>query len=256
MELAQYLGHVRADGSALLAAARPFPEHRVPSCPEWDVAGLVGHTGWVHRWVEGMVRTRAAARGKVAVPPPEGWDDRCDWYEEGLAALVGALTEIDPDEPVWNWADRAPAPARFWHRRMAHETAVHRWDAQNAVGEAGPLDPSLSADGIGEYLGFVGLEVARTPVPDLSGRLGLVAQDADLAVVVALTPDALTVEPVDRAPGGGLEAVPGGVDATVRGTAGELLLWLTGRRRARGPGIEVDGDAAVLGAWERSIMFG
>ncbi|MGW3274125.1 maleylpyruvate isomerase N-terminal domain-containing protein, partial [Streptomyces kronopolitis] len=32
----------------------------VPSCPDWNLAQLLRHLGEAHRWVEEIVRTRAA----------------------------------------------------------------------------------------------------------------------------------------------------------------------------------------------------
>jgi hypothetical protein len=38
---------------------------------------------------------------------------------------------------------------------QAIEAAVHRWDAENAVGAAGPLDAALAVDAIGQTLEIV-----------------------------------------------------------------------------------------------------
>lgn len=47
---------------------------------------------------------------------------------------------------------RQIGPLAFWIRRMAHETAVHRVDAAQAVGERWRVDPELAADGVAEAL--------------------------------------------------------------------------------------------------------
>ena len=52
-----------------------------------------------------------------------------------LHELVATLDAVDPELPAWNFAPQAKKAA-FWHRRMAHETAIHRWDAQMAGGLA------------------------------------------------------------------------------------------------------------------------
>ncbi|CAM5496936.1 putative Actinobacterial protein OS=Tsukamurella paurometabola OX=2061 GN=NCTC10741_02892 PE=4 SV=1 [Tsukamurella paurometabola] len=36
-------------------------------------------------------------------------------------------------------------------RRQAHETAVHRWDGENAAAAALPVDARLAFDGVGEW---------------------------------------------------------------------------------------------------------
>jgi uncharacterized protein (TIGR03083 family) len=219
---------VARDGAALSTAVRGADAGlAVPSCPDWDLAALVGHVGGVHGWVTTMLTTRATERASFP-ETPEGWDDRRVWFDEGLAALVDALGDVGPDEPVWNWADRAPAPARFWPRRMAHETAVHRWDAQHAAkpGHADPIDRALAEDGIDEYLGFVRMWLARRPVEGLGGTLELGVCTVDLA------PDRIDVVPH-----------PG------QGDPSAALLFLTGRLPA-GPGITGDVDA-----WQGAVRF-
>ena len=69
----------------------------------------------------------------------------------GLAALLDAMRTVDPATPVWTFS-RSDPTATFWHRRMAHETVVHRVDAEQATGAVGPLDPALVVDGIAESL--------------------------------------------------------------------------------------------------------
>ena len=51
----------------------------------------------------------------------------------------------------------APSPLAFWARRQAHETAVHRYDAQSAApggppAPAGAFDPAFAADGVDELI--------------------------------------------------------------------------------------------------------
>src|SRR5262249_9741619 len=84
-----------------------------------------------------------------------------------------------------------PAPARFWHRRAAQETAVHRFDAQFAAGDAKPIDADLALDGIDEHLGFVAFGLAVKPVEGLSGSLHLHASDVEGEWVQQLAPDRL-----------------------------------------------------------------
>ena len=54
----------------------------------------------------------------------------------------------DPGEQVWTWS--ADHSVGFWQRMQAIEASVHRWDAENAVGSAQPLDAALAADAIGQ----------------------------------------------------------------------------------------------------------
>jgi uncharacterized protein (TIGR03083 family) len=40
----------------------------------------------------------------------------------------------------------------FWPRRVVHETAVHRADAELALGVEPRIDPAVAVDGVGELL--------------------------------------------------------------------------------------------------------
>src|SRR5262249_56595265 len=93
-----------------------------------------------------------------------------------------------------NWFEGKPAPAPFWHRRAAQETAVHRFDAQFAAGDAKPIDAELALGGIDEHLGFVAFGLAVKPVEGLSGSLHLHASDVEGEWVLQLAPDRLPVE--------------------------------------------------------------
>lgn len=236
------LDHLRADGDRLAAAARSAPEAGVPTCPEWDLTKLVQHIAGAHRWVESMVRARSSEM--LPFPQaPKGWPEMIAWYEEGLGLLLSALRQSGPDAAVWNWAANGPGPAIFWFRRMAQETSIHRWDAENAVGDPRPIDVELAVDGIDEAAGMLAMRLSMQPEPALNGALGLEATDEAFSRTLHLTP-------------GGLEQQDGtaGATAVIRGTASDIQLWLTGRG-ASASSISVEGDrtlADALGA----IKFG
>ncbi|HZU79144.1 MAG TPA: maleylpyruvate isomerase family mycothiol-dependent enzyme, partial [Acidimicrobiales bacterium] len=163
--------------------------------------------------------------------------------EEGLSSLIDALATAGPDAQVWNWVANGPGPSTFWHRRMAQETSIHRWDAENAVGQAGPIDTELALDGIDEALDMLAMRLSMQSEPELSGKLALAATDAAWACTLQLAPDA-----VRRGEGAD------GADSVVRGTASDLHLWLTGRR-GEGSTIVVEGDHAAADALGR-MKFG
>jgi uncharacterized protein (TIGR03083 family) len=243
MEPAAFVAALKVDGPAVLAAGRRAPSARVPSCPDWNVEAVIGHLGSAYWWVETMVRERATEVAEFSDRPGE-WDALGAWYEEGLAALVGVLEAVGPDEPVWNWQVMGPGPARFWHRRVAHEASVHRWDIEQAVGITNDIDEALSVDGIEEYLGIVPFWVALAPSPGLSGSLGLAATDADLAYTLRLAPDHVECRPGLHDP-----------DAVVRAGASDLFLWLLGRRNSDDDHVVVEGDPSVPRAWDE-VKFG
>ena len=51
------------------------------------------------------------------------------------------------DAPAWTLDDRDQT-AQFWMRRQVHETVMHAWDAEKALGQTRPMDPYLAWDGV------------------------------------------------------------------------------------------------------------
>src|SRR3712207_288750 len=144
-----YTAHLREDGELMArAVARDLDAH-VPTCPAWNVAKLTIHTGQHHRWVADAIRRRGEPPENPGKPGLRG-DALVEWLREGWRDLAGLLDATDDAAPAWSWS--GDNRAGFWRRRTALETTVHRWDAENAVGEPGPLDPELAADGIDEAL--------------------------------------------------------------------------------------------------------
>src|SRR5687767_7014823 len=133
MEKDRCIAALLADSAALAEAARLGLDAPVPSCPGWSVADLVEHTGRVHRSVTRRVRNLETERhpaADIALPPrPE----LAGWFQSGADALARVLEAAQPDAQVWNWSV-TPNLAAFWWRRMAQETAVHRWDGEAAHG--------------------------------------------------------------------------------------------------------------------------
>jgi uncharacterized protein (TIGR03083 family) len=244
MEPAEYLEWVRTDGAALAGAAKAAPGAPVASCPEWDMTALVGHTSAVHHWVAEIVRTGATERirRKFAPDVPTQPDAALAWFDEGLTDVLAVLGRADPDAPVWNWFDNRPAPTRFWHRRMAHETAVHRWDAQAAAGQPEPIDAALAVDGIDEYLQFIAGGPGETG-ERLNGSLHLHATDTEGEWSLDLAPDHIESRREHTK-----------ADAAIRATASDLLLWSVNRRAAEPPDFEVFGNRAIVNAW-RQLTF-
>jgi uncharacterized protein (TIGR03083 family) len=150
-----HVAHLRDEADRLLAAAAVDLDAAVTSCPGWKVRDLVHHVAEVYyfwRWVH--------ETGAVDAPDAEAYDepDRpaddsalMRWARQEARAIAAVAAAIDPEQPLWNWGPE-PHVAGFLPRRMAQETAVHRWDVEAAVGEPSPLDAALATDGIDEVL--------------------------------------------------------------------------------------------------------
>lgn len=133
------------------AAVAAGPDAPVPTCPRWTVQRLVGHLGRVYSWVIGAIAD-PAAREITAEYPPQTWDALLSWWDSQHDALVEVFG-TDPAAPAWVPYSRYEQCVASWARRMAHETAIHRLDAEQAASVQGsPFNPEFAADGIDELL--------------------------------------------------------------------------------------------------------
>ena len=242
MEYSDYCAAIDREGHALGAAARRAGVDRaLPSCPDWQVADLLGHVGRLHRWVASIVDSAGAAppdHWSNAEPPPV--DERLDWFEAGVVVVVDALRRADPTHPAWSWTD--DHTAGFWARRQANETAVHRWDAQLAGGAAEPIDHDLAVDGIDEFFGLIPFWRHESRVRGTGESIHLHCTDGEGEWLVRLGADAVLITR-EHAKG----------DVALRAPASDLLLFLWGRAGHSGP--EVFGDASLLDRWQQLVKW-
>jgi hypothetical protein len=64
---------------------------------------------------------------------------------------VEPLASAPADLETWTFLE-APTPLAFWARRQAHETAIHRVDAESARGDVTGFPSGFAVDGIDELL--------------------------------------------------------------------------------------------------------
>jgi uncharacterized protein (TIGR03083 family) len=69
------------------------------------------------------------------------------WFDASAQELLAVL-DTDPTNEAWTF--HPPHTVGFWQRRRAQEMLIHRWDAQNALGEPLPFSPEFAADGVAE----------------------------------------------------------------------------------------------------------
>jgi uncharacterized protein (TIGR03083 family) len=241
-----WLGALRTEGPAFrVAVVDADLDTPVPSCPEWTVGGLVTHLGLVYQHIAALAPrgvTDPPERRLRDWPPPPPGTDLVSWWDERYEQIVALLDSLDPELPAWNWAPQRKRVA-FWHRRVAHETAVHRWDAQFATINAEPIEPKLAADGISEVLDTWLPGGNRRGPTDVAGVIRLSATDMDHDWLVRVRP------------GGGIALLDTDTlldtdqhhqRAAVRGSASDLLLVLYGRIGA--DVLDVAGDERLLEA--------
>jgi uncharacterized protein (TIGR03083 family) len=124
----------------------------VPCCPGWTLTDVVKHLGNVYNWAGTIVG------GRLLEPPsrdamPERPQQMAypEWMANSLERLVGALADIPDEASVWTFSAAEPQAPAFWWRRQAHETLIHRVDAEVACEMAiTSVEPFLGADNLSE----------------------------------------------------------------------------------------------------------
>jgi uncharacterized protein (TIGR03083 family) len=244
METAEFIRILDHEGQLLASAAEQAgPEAKVPTCPEWQVRDLLRHTGAVHRWATAFVAEELTAFRPFGDEPALDGAELLAWFRSGHRRLVDTLGSAAPDVRCWHFLP-APSPLAFWARRQAHETAVHRFDAEAARGGTPEeFGRTFAADGIDELLrGFHARDKSR--VRSAEPRvLRVRASDTDGAVWTVR----LTEEPPAAEYG---EA--GDADCEVSGPAARLYPALWNRL----PFPRVTGDVSVAGLWREKSAVG
>ncbi|WP_213009399.1 maleylpyruvate isomerase family mycothiol-dependent enzyme [Paractinoplanes toevensis] len=240
-----WLAALRADSPALQdAVAQAGPSAEVPHCPGWTCADLVEHITTLMHWVRETV-PRGVTSGPTTAPVRQGerpeWDVALDELRRELTGTIETLEAVEADFPAWNWAPQAKQ-AGFWHRRMAHEVSVHRWDAEAAAGRPTPIETKLAADGVSEVLD-TWLPAGRRKGPtDLHGVVHLVAGDAGYEWFVRLRGAGVSLLDTSTI----LDSDDHHARAQATGPASDLLLALMGRLRMER--LVVTGDPRLISA--------
>ncbi|MEZ0093532.1 maleylpyruvate isomerase family mycothiol-dependent enzyme [Streptacidiphilus sp. EB129] len=225
----------------------------VPGCPGWTLADLVKHAGSVQRWFSVLLHSRLQEPPRsreVDLRLPAEEDGYPDWLAESATVAADAFAATDPDLPMWAWG--ADQHARFWARRMLFETLLHRADAERALGLRPEIDRALAVDGIDEFL--VNLPFAGLFAPKVANLRGtgetirFRTTDADGDWLVRLRPDGFGLEPAGA-------AAEGGADATVQGTAADLLLFVYGRLAPGAESLTRQGNPELLANWSANSAF-
>lgn len=241
----RYLTQLADESTRLLATDPADLGHRIPHIEGWTVGDVVGHTGWVARYVTlQQSATPDQPVSRSAVPNPPAGFEVLAWASEAVAELTEALNHSDPETIRPSFA--GPVPAAWWVRRMAHELSIHRWDVDAATGTAAPIAADVSVDGIDEI--FEVFVPARMRFDSLNA-----------------SGETMHLHSTDQGEGAGewtatllADAVEwdhshSKADVAVRGTASDLLLVMWSRIPASR--LEVFGDASLIDRWQEAAAF-
>jgi uncharacterized protein (TIGR03083 family) len=263
---AYYLDRLRRNRAAILAAAALGFDRPIKGCPGWDIAGLTAHMGRVYtfwlKWVRERPRgfsreamSEIAADRDARLPSYTAWDRAGfpkDARPTGIVPftrqagdeLDAALVDLEPEETVWTFVPTSQTGA-FVFRRLAMETTIHRWDAEEAHGIAGPIDDALARDGIDEMLMMFRDDPGYEENRDRRhGQTILLREDPGPGR--SLKPASRWLVSFDQS---GITTSPddGPADATIAGTASDLWLFIMGRRSPEE--MHVEGDQDLAAAW-------
>jgi uncharacterized protein (TIGR03083 family) len=237
VQIPEHIHGLRVQGELLADAAQHGDlDAPLPYCPDWKLRDVVQHTGEVHRWATDVV-----ANGRTeptdSDPTYPGDTELVDWFREGHAALVDALADAPDDLDCFAFLP-APTPLAFWARRQAHETAIHRVDAESATRTMTPFAPDFATDGLDELLYCFAVRKRKAPNVDAPLTLRLDPNDVEREWFVTLHPEGTSVTDI-------------GNDAacTVRASASDCYMLMWNRGDIDSPLFDVDGDTAVLAAW-------
>ncbi|SDF59757.1 Mycothiol maleylpyruvate isomerase N-terminal domain-containing protein [Lentzea fradiae] len=215
------------------AVAEADPAAEVPTRPGWTVQDLVVH---VARFLEtSTVYLRTGSRTQLQPPSPPAGLAPLEYLDLQLTAAAEILTAVPGNRPAWTFSAAAPDLAWVWHRRIAHETVLRRFDAQTVVRQVAATDPDLCVDGIDEVLTTIVAAKLEGDVPTIAPGTAVVrTTDLPESWLISLRPDEA---PEIRAAAPGEEG-----DAQVTGEAELVYFWLWNRMNLK----EMSGDQRVL----------
>jgi uncharacterized protein (TIGR03083 family) len=214
----------------------------VPPCPGWDVRDLVRHLGGVHRWATLYVSEARTAMIDLELEElVGGWpsdSDLVDWFVVGHGRLVECLAAAPADLDCFTFL-AAPSPLAMWARRQAHETSIHRIDAESAANTLTPFPRDLALDGIDEVLTALITRRGRGPRSPVERRIQFSPEDSPERWTVWFNSESCRTERSGTA-----------ADVTASGAASDLYAWVWNRPSIGK--VTIAGDATVAGLWQQT----
>ena len=228
---AEYLTVLRREGDAFSDSIARALSTPVASCEPWVGADLLWHMIEVHYSWKFIVESHLMNPDDYVPRSKPADKDLLSEFNAGLNELIRVLSSTDSARSCWTWA--GIQDVAWVTRRMAHETAVHAWDARCAAGNATEIDASLASDGIDEFVHVMVMSNLREEEAPLSGSVHIHCTDVDGEWLIIPTTTTEVVVTREHSKG----------DCAIRGSASSLLLGLW--RRIPMSSLEVIGSADV-----------
>ena len=226
-----YLAILRREGDAFADSIAKAIDTPIASCDPWLGADLLWHMVEVHYSWKFIVETHLMNPADYVPRSKPADKDLLSEYRAGLDELLSVLASLDPARSCWTWA--GVHDVAWVIRRMAHETAVHAWDAHRASGVTPEIDAELASDGIDEFVHVMLVSNMCEEEGPLSGSVHVHCTDVDGEWLIVPTATSDVVVTREHSKG----------DCAIRGSASSLLLGLW--RRIPMSSLEVIGSAGV-----------
>jgi len=228
---ADYLTILRREGDAFADSIAQAMNASIASCEPWVGADLLWHMIEVHYSWKFIVETHLMNPDDYVPRSKPADKDLLSEYRTGLDELIDVLSSLDPARSCWTWA--GIQDVAWVIRRMAHETAVHAWDAHCATGATHEIDAELASDGIDEFVHVMAINNVPEGEGPLSGSVHIHCTDVEGEWLIVPTATSDVVVTREHAKG----------DCAIRGSASSLLLGLW--RRVPMSALEIIGNADV-----------
>jgi uncharacterized protein (TIGR03083 family) len=228
---AEYLTILRREGDAFADSIAQALKSPIASCEPWIGTDLLWHMIEVHYSWKFIVESHLMNPDDYVPRSKPADKDLLTEYRAGLDELIKVLSSLDPARSCWTWA--GIQNIAWVIRRMAHETAVHAWDAQVSAGNNAEIEAALASDGIDEYMHVMLVSNMRDDEGLLSGSVHIHCTDVDGEWLIVPNDTSDVVVTREHAKG----------DCAIRGSASQLLLGLW--RRVPMSSLEVIGSSDV-----------
>ncbi|MEM8706706.1 MAG: maleylpyruvate isomerase family mycothiol-dependent enzyme [Actinomycetota bacterium] len=225
------LERARQDGERIVELCEAHAAAQVPSCPDWDGAGLLSHMTRVWHMLAMIVEDR-----REGFPGKDDFPARPEPGEEAAAAgaaldrVITAMAAVEPGTPMWSWGTTQSSD--YFHRRLHLENLVHRVDAEQMAGLSPVIDSDEATDAVAErFEEFVHRRPERP-----AGSLHIHRTDGEGEWTVKIVDGSIVVTE-EHAKG----------DAAARGSGPDLMLAMWGRGSI--DALEVFGAAPLVEEW-------